>query len=139
MQFNKNQFFTWLIAGFLMFFVYERFFEFTPERNAGQISITEFTNLVENTELSSAIVTPVSVVGEKLDGTRVRSTITLFYMGVVPNSYNKRILKERTKKGNRNGNLPLQIIPLIKNCNYTPKNINVNYPICPHPPYKKTM
>ncbi len=65
------------------------------------------------------------------------STITLFYMGVVPNSYNKRILHERTKKGNRNGNLPLQIIPLIKNCNYNSKNINVNYPMCPHPPYKK--
>jgi len=65
------------------------------------------------------------------------STITLFYMGVVPNSYNKRILHERTKKGNRNGNLPLQIIPLIKNCNYNRKNINVNYPMCPHPPYKK--
>lgn len=65
------------------------------------------------------------------------STITLFYMGVVPNSYNKRILHERTKKGNRNGNLPLQIISLIKNCNYNRKNINVNYPICPHPPYKK--
>ncbi len=65
------------------------------------------------------------------------STITLFYMGVVPNSHNKRILHERTKKGNRNGNLPLQIIPIIKNCNYNRKNINVNYPMCPHPPYKK--
>jgi hypothetical protein len=65
------------------------------------------------------------------------STITLFYMGVVPNSHNKRILHERTKKGNINGNLPLQIIPIINNCNYTRKNINVNYPICPHPPYKK--
>ena len=65
------------------------------------------------------------------------STVTLFYMGVVPNSYNKKILKERTKNGNRNGNLPLEIIPLIKNCNYNIKNINVNYPICPIPPYKK--
>jgi hypothetical protein len=65
------------------------------------------------------------------------STITLFYMGVVPNNYNKKILKERTKNGNKNGNLPLQIIPLINNCNYNIININVNYPICPYPPYKK--
>ena len=65
------------------------------------------------------------------------STITLFYMGVVPNNYNKKILKERTKNGNKNGNLPLQIIPLINNCNYNISNINVNYPICPYPPYKK--
>jgi len=66
------------------------------------------------------------------------SSLTLFYMGVVPNNYNKRILKERRRKGNKNGNLPLQIIPLIKNCNYNTNNINVNYPICPLSPYKKS-
>lgn len=65
------------------------------------------------------------------------STITLFYMGVMPNTHNKMILKERTKKGNKSGNLNLQVIPLIKNCNYNIGNINVNYPMCPHPPYKK--
>lgn len=65
------------------------------------------------------------------------STISLFYMGVMPNTYNKKILTKRTKDGNKNGNLPLQIIPLIKNCNYNTTNINVNYPFCPHPPYKK--
>ena len=60
------------------------------------------------------------------------STITLFYMGVVPNNYNKRALIYRTEN-----TIPkLQIIPLINNCNYKKIKINVNNPICPKPPYK---
>lgn len=60
------------------------------------------------------------------------STITLFYMGVVPNKHNKKILKSRKPT-----DVPkLQIIPLINNCDYTKLKINVHKPICPKPPYK---
>lgn len=64
------------------------------------------------------------------------STISLFYMGVVPNTYNRKVLMKRTKEKNKRNNLKLQIIPLINNCNYNKLKINVHNPICPKPPYK---
>jgi cell division protease FtsH len=118
MQFNKNQFFTWLVAGFFVFFIYERFFEFTPERNAGQVSITEFTNLVENKELTSAIVTPVSVIGEKADGTRVRSTITLFYTNniiekLIKNDVKTNVVLDTTSRMSKFFSLILSWLPTL--------------------------
>lgn len=64
------------------------------------------------------------------------STISLFYIGVVPNKYNKKIFEKRVKTGNK-GKLNFQVIPLISNCIYNKSNINVNSPICPPPPYKR--
>jgi len=59
------------------------------------------------------------------------STIPLFYSGVVPNTYNKKLL-------NNNISIPnnLQIIPLFKNCENI-RNINYMKPECPSSPYKK--
>lgn len=79
MKFNKNQVFIWLTLGVLIFFIYERIFDFSLERNANNVSITEFTGLIEGNQLKSAIVTPISVIGETIEGKKVRSTITLFY------------------------------------------------------------
>jgi len=65
------------------------------------------------------------------------SSIPLFYMGVIPNNYNKRIFNRRKRTKNiKLLLLDLQIIPLIKNCNYNGYNINTTMPICPYPPYK---
>jgi len=63
------------------------------------------------------------------------STISLFYMGVVPNKYNKKIFEKRVESGFK-GQLKFQVIPLISNCLYNETNINVNKPVCPPPPYK---
>ncbi len=55
------------------------------------------------------------------------STITHFYLGIVPNKYNNSItnIKEAI------------IIPIIKNCKSYINNIDVMSPKCPAPPYKK--
>lgn len=79
MQFNKNQILGWLLIGALVFFLYERIFEFSPGGASTNISINEFSNLIEKKELKSAVVTPISVSGETLEGRKVRSSITLFY------------------------------------------------------------
>jgi len=63
------------------------------------------------------------------------STISLFYMGVVPNKYNKKIFEKRVEIGWK-GLLKFQVIPLISNCGYNETNINVNRPVCPPQPYK---
>jgi hypothetical protein len=61
----------------------------------------------------------------------LNSTLTLLYMGVIPNDFNRRkLLYEYEDK-------KLQIIPLIKNCNfvYNNSNIDTHNPICPPPIY----
>jgi len=76
------------------------------------------------------------------------STITPFYIGVVPSEENFNILsklKYSTILINKNPNTNLtinptiDIIPLIKNCSYYIDNINLMSPKCPAPPYKKTF
>jgi cell division protease FtsH len=79
MKFNKNQVLSWIILAALTFFLYEKLFDFSPIKNSKNISITEFTSLIESKQLKSAIVTPISVIGEMDDGKKVRSTITIFY------------------------------------------------------------
>jgi hypothetical protein len=52
-------------------------------------------------------------------------------MGVIPNDFNRiKLLYEKEDK-------KLQIIPLIKNCNfvYNNSNIDTHNPICPPPIY----
>jgi len=65
------------------------------------------------------------------------STITLFYLGVIPNDNNKKILdkiKQSDTIINTNG---LDIIPIINNCENIDDYINLKLPNCPYPPYKK--
>jgi hypothetical protein len=82
----------------------------------------------------------------------LHSTLTLLYMGVIANSFNQKqliIRREFLYKMMRNDmekadeklreemerRFKLQIIPLIKNCNYVYKysNIDTKNPICPPP------
>jgi len=64
----------------------------------------------------------------------LNSTLTLLYMGVIPNYFNRRNL-ENYKKEKKS--IKLQIIPLINNCNYVYNysNIDTHNPICPPPIY----
>jgi hypothetical protein len=55
------------------------------------------------------------------------STITLFYLGVVPNNYNKYIYSINQAK----------VIPIIKNCKSYITGLNILSPKCPSPPYKE--
>jgi hypothetical protein len=59
------------------------------------------------------------------------TTLTLLYMGIIPNMHNSIILK------NEKDIHKLQIIPLINNCNYVYNydNIDSKFPICPSPKY----
>lgn len=90
----------------------------------------------------------------------LHSTLTLLYMGVIANTYNRKQLQERIdfyqfgkyrkinedereeierqnylRKKDMERGFKLQVIPLIKNCNYVYKyeNINTQNPICPPP------
>jgi len=60
------------------------------------------------------------------------STITDFYLGVVPNIKNKKLNDSSDYD-------KLDIIPVIKNCKHYIKGIDVMSPKCPAPPYKKTF
>lgn len=64
----------------------------------------------------------------------LNSTLTLLYMGVIPNYFNMRNLRnyKKEKKSTK-----LQILPLINNCNfvYNYSNIDTHNPICPPPIY----
>lgn len=64
----------------------------------------------------------------------LNSTLTLLYMGVIANNFNKvnLINYKQEKKSIR-----LQILPLINNCNYVYNynNIDTRNPICPPPIY----
>ena len=82
------------------------------------------------------------------------STLTLFYLGLIPNNKNKKLFNKlkiilnnilRNKQYNiyietyHNfiNNNDFDIIPIIKNCeNYT-KNLDILSSKCPYPPYKK--
>jgi len=59
----------------------------------------------------------------------LNTTITLLYMGVIPNDFNRMALLDKKPK--------LQILPIIKNCNfvYNSLNIDTQNPICPPPVY----
>ncbi len=61
----------------------------------------------------------------------LHTTLTLLYMGIIPNYNNKRILESDHNRKE------LEIIPLINNCNYiyNYSNINTHNPICPSPIY----
>lgn len=118
MKFNKNGVLTWLILGLLAFFVYERLFDFVPERNAKSISITEFNDLIEKKQLKSAVVTPVSVIGETLEGQKVRSTITLFYTNniiekLVKNEVKTDVYLETASKGSKIMGVLISWLPTI--------------------------
>jgi len=63
------------------------------------------------------------------------STITPFYLGVVPSIKNLNIMRENEFLNDING---ITIIPIIKNCRYYINNLDVYMPECPINPYKKT-
>ena len=65
----------------------------------------------------------------------LNSTLTLLYMGVIPNEFNRSKL-ERFKY-RKEIISSLQILPLINNCNYVYNysNIDTHNPICPPPIY----
>jgi hypothetical protein len=82
------------------------------------------------------------------------STLTLFYLGIVPNKKNQLILEKLYeivdyhirnniifnyfKKYNDFINShELDIIPIIKNCDKYTKNLDIWSSKCPYPPYKK--
>ena len=73
-----------------------------------------------------------------------RSTITIFYIGFIPNMKNKLIFKQMNNKQiifNEFVNYidiikSFDIIPVIKNCNNIFDNLNLWSTNCPHPPYK---
>ena len=118
MKFNKNQVLSWLVLGALMFFLYDRMFETASERGANIISITEFSELIEKKELKSAIVTPVSVVGETLDGARVKSSITIFYTNniidkLIKNEVPTNVVLETTSKLSKLISLLLGWLPTL--------------------------
>lgn len=118
MKFNKNGALMWLALGLLVFFIYERLFDFVPERNANNISITEFSELIDKKQLKSAIVTPVSVVGETLEGKRVRSTITLFYTNniidrLVKNDVKTEVFLETASKGSKIMGMLISWLPTL--------------------------
>ena len=61
------------------------------------------------------------------------TTIPLFYSGIVPNSYNKKLFNE-------NSDIPenLEIIPLLRNCENV-RNTRRYNPECPISPYKDNI
>jgi len=61
----------------------------------------------------------------------LHTTLTLLYMGVIPNCNNRKILNTNNNKKE------LEILPLINNCNYVYNysNIDTHNPICPPPIY----
>jgi len=63
------------------------------------------------------------------------STITPFYLGIVPNQKNLIVLKTMNQK--HNYSYLLQIIPVINKCNKYVNHIDIYSPKCPYPPYKK--
>ena len=64
----------------------------------------------------------------------LNSTLTLLYMGVIPNYFNRNKLRNYKKEKK---SIKLQILPLINNCNYVYNysNIDTRNPICPPPIY----
>ena len=62
---------------------------------------------------------------------------TLVYLGVVPNKKNFKILHSEEFEGFTTQSDKLEIIPIIYNCCNYRKNISIDSPTCPYPPYKK--
>jgi hypothetical protein len=79
----------------------------------------------------------------------VVSTLTPFYVGVVPSEKNYKILSKQVGMFNTdvnrnddikvNPNNKLDVIPVIKNCDNYTYDIDLMRPNCPAPPYKKTF
>jgi hypothetical protein len=71
------------------------------------------------------------------------STLTLFYLGIVPNQKNLSILKFLKNINNynnwKNNVYLLDIIPIINKCDKYKYNIDIVSPKCPAPPYKKNF
>lgn len=116
-MFNKNQVFSWLILGVIIFFLYERFFDFAPARNSVNISITEFSELIDSKQLRSAIVTPTAVIGETEDR-RVRSVILPFYSShiidkLIKNGIKADVILETTSQMSKFFSLILSWLPTL--------------------------
>jgi len=60
---------------------------------------------------------------------------TLFYLGIVPNKRNKKILSRTTNVLTVSDKL--QIVPIINNCESYTTIIDPYSPKCPYPPYKE--
>jgi hypothetical protein len=67
------------------------------------------------------------------------STLTPFYLGIVPNQKNLQILKQINIKDYSNYLNLLDIIPIINKCDKYKYKVNFNSPKCPAPPYKKSF
>lgn len=60
---------------------------------------------------------------------------TVIYLGIVPNKKNLKIIHSTDFKGFTADSSNLDIIPIISNC--SKKNISIDSPKCPYPPYKQ--
>jgi hypothetical protein len=67
------------------------------------------------------------------------STLTLFYMGIVPNQKNLNVLKQINIKDYSHYLYLLDIVPIINKCNKYKFKIDFYSPKCPAPPYKKNF
>ena len=79
MQFNKNQFFTWLTIGSIIFFVYQAFFSSSGPSNSNRVSINEFNKIIQEKGFVSVTITPISAVGVTQDNKKLYTPITIFY------------------------------------------------------------
>ena len=70
------------------------------------------------------------------------STLTDFYLGIVPNKKNLATIindyKYNKSIQNRYSD-NIQVIPVIKNCKHYTKNLDIMSPKCPAPPYKPSF
>lgn len=67
------------------------------------------------------------------------SVPTIFYLGVVPNNYNKNLIKDLNNSQFKQISKQLQIIPIIHNCENYLENLDIMEPLCPFTPYKKNF
>ncbi len=67
------------------------------------------------------------------------STLTIFYLGVVPNQKNLQAFKYINVKDYANNLHLLDIVPVINKCDKYKNKIDINSPKCPAPPYKKNF
>jgi hypothetical protein len=67
------------------------------------------------------------------------STLTFFYLGIVPNQKNLSIFKNIKIFDLKNYLQLLDIVPFINKCDKYKYDIDINSPKCPAPPYKKNF
>ena len=65
------------------------------------------------------------------------SVPTIFYLGVVPNNYNKDLIKDLNSSKLKEVSKDLQLIPIINNCENYLQDLDIMEPKCPFTPYKK--